>query len=136
MKNILEDLYEKITAIRNEITHAKDAQVKSELIERLNDEYAILGDCSKPVQYLYSEYERSIDNGNALLDFSGVVYVDYVDQLVACMRECGIHAFTYSSSWSGAVEVAWAFQENGCVLEKMVKINGSHRIVPAFLFKL
>ena len=39
------------------------------------------------------------------------------------MREYGIEAFAFSSSWTQALESAWLFTQNGCTLEGMVEIN-------------
>ena len=47
--------------------------------------------------------------------------------LVACMKECGIEAFTFSSTWSSAVETAWLFQKAGCILAGLIEINSQHK---------
>ena len=72
---------------------------------------------------LYREYELSRDSGNELLDINDVVWDKDVEELINCMRENGIRRFTFSSTWSGAVETAWLFQKNGCRLIGLAEIN-------------
>ena len=74
---------------------------------------------------LWREYEISRDNGNELLDINEVVWEKDAESLISCMREIGIGQFTFSSTWSSAVETAWLFKQNGCELEGLVEINGS-----------
>ena len=52
--------------------------------------------------------------------------------------------FTFSSTWSSAVETAWLFVQNGCKLEGLVQINGTcqafmreeYERVPAYVFSI
>ena len=52
---------------------------------------------------------------------------DAVEGLVACMKKYGIEAFTFSSTWSSAVETAWLFQKAGCTLSGLIEINSQHK---------
>ena len=52
---------------------------------------------------------------------------DEVEGLVACMKKYGIEAFTFSSTWSSAVETAWLFQKAGCTLAGLIEINSQHK---------
>ena len=72
---------------------------------------------------LFKEYEVSRDSGNEHLDISEVVWDKDVADLITAMRENGIELFTFSSTWSSAVETAWLFQQNGCKLEGLIEIN-------------
>ena len=74
---------------------------------------------------IWREYETAMENGNARLDISEVVWEKDVESLISCMRENGISEFTFSSGWSSAVETAWLFTQNGCELAGLVEINGS-----------
>ena len=49
-----------------------------------------------------------------------------VSDLVQNLRDLGIEHFTFSSTWSSAVETAWLFKENGCELEGLVQINSRY----------
>ena len=73
---------------------------------------------------LYDLYEDAHDRGNELIDLSDVIWDDKVEALITSFRACGIERFTFSSSWSSAVETAWLFTEQGCRLEGLVEING------------
>lgn len=92
---------------------------------------------------LWREYETARDNGNTRLDISEVVWDKDVEELISCMRENGISEFTFSSTWSSAVETAWLFTKNGCELGGLTEINGSmscltgeHEKKHGYLFKV
>jgi hypothetical protein len=44
--------------------------------------------------------------------------------MIESLKALGIEKFTFSSTWSSSVEVAWLFTQNGCTLEGLVEING------------
>ena len=66
------------------------------------------------------------------------------EKILKTFREFGVTEFTFSSSWSSAIQVVWAFTQMGCTLKGMIEIYGSGRKimskeyekVPAFLFSL
>lgn len=76
---------------------------------------------------LYREYETAMECGNTYLDLHDVIWDKDVEELIACMKENGIFRFTFSSTWSSAVETAWLFQKAGCTLEGLVEINSQHK---------
>lgn len=67
------------------------------------------------------------DCGNEYIDLNDTIRDDAVEGLVACMKEYGIEAFTFSSTWSSAVETAWLFQKAGCTLAGLIEINSQHK---------
>ena len=81
-------------------------------------------------------------HGNSRLDLSGTYWKP--EKILKTFREFGVTEFTFSSTWSSAIQVAWAFTQMGCTLEGMIEIYGSGRKlmsneyekVPAFLFSL
>ncbi|MCO7136414.1 hypothetical protein [Eubacterium callanderi] len=91
---------------------------------------------------VYRLYEDAAERGNEYIDLHDVVWDKDVEALIASLRENGIEYFTFSSTWSSAVETAWLFTENGCTLEGLVKINGQSKAfgneeyekIPAYLF--
>ena len=93
---------------------------------------------------LYSEYREAMERGNDYIDLHDVIWDKDVPDLIACMRENGVERFTFSSTWSSAVETAWLFQENGCMLEGLIQINGDRNVfrdrefkkIPAYLFRV
>lgn len=88
---------------------------------------------------LYSEMK---ERGNEYIDFDRPYLEE--ETIVAMLKEYGFESFTLSSTWSGAVENAWKFQQAGCTLSGMIEINGTSKAfmsddfekVHAFLFKI
>lgn len=78
-------------------------------------------------QRIWSAYETAKDCGNEYLDLNDTIRDDEVEDLVACMKEYGIAEFTFSSTWSSAVETAWLFQKAGCTLAGLIEINSQHK---------
>lgn len=76
---------------------------------------------------LWKAYEEAREIGNDYVDFSDITSDKYIADLVQAMREYGITAFTFSSTWSSAVEVAWEFQKEGCRLESLIEINSHYK---------
>ncbi len=72
---------------------------------------------------MYNYYETAQECGNKYLDINNVVWKKDVPGMIQTMRENGIEKFTFSSTWSGAVDIAWLFTQNGCSLEGLVEIN-------------
>ena len=66
------------------------------------------------------------------------------EKILKTFREFGVTEFTFSSSWSSAIQVAWQFTQLGCKLKGMTEIYGSgqkfmsneYERIPAFLFSL
>lgn len=75
----------------------------------------------------YRLYREAKERGNEYIDLNEVIWDDKVAPLIGSLREYGIEKFTFSSGWSSAVETAWLFIQNGCHLEGIVEINGSHK---------
>ncbi|MCC8013641.1 MAG: hypothetical protein LIO87_00450 [Eubacterium sp.] len=76
---------------------------------------------------LYKLYSETKERENDYIDLSDVVWERDVKPLIESFRKFGISKFTFSSTWSSAVETAWLFQKNGCKLEGLVEINGRHK---------
>ena len=88
---------------------------------------AKLDGLSNTEQRIWNAYETAKDCGNEYLDLNDTIRDDEVKDLVACMKEYGITAFTFSSTWSSAVETAWLFQKAGCTLAGLIEINSQHK---------
>jgi predicted CopG family antitoxin len=106
-----------------------------DLLQEVRAEGEAFGDMMR----LYSDMKK---HGNSHLDLSGTYREP--EKILKTFREFGVTEFTFSSSWSSAIQVAWAFTQMGCTLKGMTEINGSGRKfmskeyekVPAFLFSL
>lgn len=106
-----------------------------DLLQEVRAEGEAFGDMMR----LYSDMKK---HGNSHLDLSGTYQEP--EKILKTFREFGVTEFTFSSSWSSAIQVAWAFTQMGCTLKGMIEIYGSGRKfmskeyekVPAFLFSL
>ena len=119
----------KFERIYNELQKAKklyeeDQAVAKALYEKATESLKGISDTECR---LWWAYEASMDCGNECLDIRDTVSDEKVEELVSSMRRLGFKAFTFSSSWSSAVETAWLFQEAGCTLAGLVEINGPHK---------
>lgn len=76
---------------------------------------------------IYRLYTEARERGNEYIDLSDCSQYDNAEALIVAFREYGIERFTFSSSWSSAVESAWAFLQSGCTLEGMTELNGRAR---------
>ena len=65
--------------------------------------------------------------GNTYIDLHDTIWDKDVKGLIEAMRALGVDHFTFSSTWSSAVETAWLFQKEGCSLEGLVEINSQHQ---------
>mgnify|MGYP000317411646 FL=1 len=80
-----------------------------------------------PYARIYRLYSEAQERGNAYIDLNDTIWDYQVPALIRNRREYGIEKFTFSSTWSSAVETAWLFTQNGCRLEGLVEINGRHK---------
>lgn len=91
----------------------------------------------------YRIYSEAQERGNEYFDISEPFQYSEPKKLVDTLRELGVERFTFSSTWSRAVETAWEFVQAGCTMEGMVRINGFYMTTPeeyekkpAYLFKV
>ena len=74
----------------------------------------------------YRLYEEAVERGNEHIDLNEVIWDKDVESLIQLLRENGVEYFTFSSTWSSAVEIAWLFTQNGCTLEGLVEVNSPY----------
>ena len=105
----------------------------------LLQEVRVEGEAFGDMMRLYSEMKQQ---GNSRIDLSGIYRKP--EEVIRIFREFGVAEFTFSSTWSSAIQVSWAFTQMGCTLKGMTEVHGSKRDfqtgeyekVPAFLFSL
>lgn len=93
---------------------------------------------------VFKMYKNAKERGNEHIDLHEVIWDKDVPKLIERLRKAGIQKFTFSSTWSGTVETAWLFLQNGCKLEGMAEINGTcqafmseeYERVPAYVFSI
>ena len=118
-------------------TKAMDACQDSH--QNLLQEVRVEGEAFGDMMRLYSEMKQQ---GNSRIDLSGIYRKP--EEVIRIFREFGVKEFTFSSTWSSAIQVSWAFTQMGCTLKGMTEVHGSKRDfqtgeyekVPAFLFSL
>ena len=127
MMNIFEETYKGIQEAKKAYAAATSEAEKDAARAIYKQATAKLDGLSNTAQRIWSAYETAKDCGNEYLDLNDTIRDDTVEDLVACMKECGIEAFTFSSTWSSAVETAWLFQKAGCILAGLIEINSQHK---------
>ena len=77
---------------------------------------------------VYRLYEDAAERGNEYIDLHDVVWDKDVEALIASLRENGIEYFTFSSTWSSAVETAWLFTETAAPWKGWLKSTARARL--------
>ena len=85
--------------------------------------------------YLYSKAA-----GNELPNFADVIWNEDIETILADCRRFGVKEFTISSTFSSLIETIAKFEDLGCTLDGIVKVNerythfGSdeHALISAF----
>lgn len=127
MMNIFEEAYRGIQEAKKAYAAANSEDEKDAARAIYKQATAKLDGLSSTEKHIWSAYETAKDCGNEYLDLNDIIRDDEVEGLVACMKEYGIKAFTFSSTWSSAVETAWLFQKAGCTLAGLIEINSQHK---------
>lgn len=124
-KNFLEETYGKIQEAKKAYHAANDEAGKNAAIASYQEAEEAFSGLKGAELRVWKAYESSMDRGNEYIDFDSVNCHDNIEHLVSCMKDYGIKAFMFSSTWGGAVETAWLFQKAGCKLAGLIEINSS-----------
>ena len=127
MMNIFEETYKGIQEAKKAYAAATNEAQQDAARAIYKQSTAKLDGLSNTEQRIWNAYETAKDCGNEYIDLNDTIRDDAVEDLVACMKEYGIEAFTFSSTWSGAVETAWLFQKAGCTLAGLIEINSQYQ---------
>ena len=127
MMNIFEEAYRGIQKAKKAYAAATNTSEQDAARAIYKQATAKLDGLSSTEKRIWNAYETAKDCGNEYLDLNDTIRDDEVEGLVACMKEYGIAAFTFSSTWSSAVETAWLFQKAGCTLAGLIEINSQHK---------
>ena len=127
MMNIFEETYRGIQEAKRAYVAATNTAEQDAARAIYKQATAKLDGLSSIEQRIWNAYETAKDCGNEYIDLNDTIRDDAVEGLVACMKEYGIEAFTFSSTWSSAVETAWLFQKAGCTLAGLIEINSHHK---------
>ena len=127
--NNFETEYSEITEIKSqyeEAIEADDDDLKSLAKARMNSLRGDIEAKGDDYEYMFSLYEDARDKGNEYLDIDNLNN-GRVAAWVELVKVYGIERFTFSSTWSGAVEQAWELQKAGCNPIGLVEINKGYR---------
>ena len=127
MMNIFEEAYRGIQEAKKAYAAATNEVEQDAARAICKQAAAKLDGLSNTEQRIWSAYETAKDCGNEYIDLNDTIRDDEIEGLVACMKKYGIAAFTFSSTWSSAVETAWLFQKAGCTLAGLIEINSQHK---------
>lgn len=144
-KNELAKDYERFEDLKAAYDEAEKAKNEAGMnaaragYQKLLEEVRAKGETYSKMMRLYSDMK---ERGNDCIDFADPYLKE--KEIVDTLKDYGFGCFTLSSTWSGAVENAWNFQQVGCTLESMIEINGSskefmsdsYEKVHAFLFRI
>ena len=141
----VKELYKKIQSAKEAYNTAINETEKNEakaFFRNLEEEE--LDNLDRVESELWRYYEGSKLRGNKYLDIDNTTDPKDAIRLIELMKEQDITSFTFSSTWSGSIEIAWVFQAHGCKLKGLVEINSGlkayerneYEKVPAYLFKI
>lgn len=140
---MFEKIYEKVNQQAKAVCAAKSNEEREDARRLLNETISEIESLDFYTVHIWYEYKKARDCGNSRLNLSEIIWEHQVSKIVACMKANEIKEFTFSATYTEAIQTAWLFQQEGCVLEGMVKVfstytdaNGEHTEVPALLFKI
>lgn len=130
MKNTFAEDYRAYETIRNAYDAAELKEDEAGM-EKAREDYRnwSAGIEAKGQDYtkIFRLYMDAREVGNTCIDLHDTIWDKDVKGLIGAMRALGVDRFTFSSTWSSAVETAWLFQKEGCILEGLVEINSQHK---------
>lgn len=125
----LENLYQEYKEARVARRDATTEEEK-EIAYKLLDEFdAKFDNTSRAFREVWRDYKNSMDSGYEYLDCD--CPSNSALEYAKALKENGVEKFTYSSTWSGAINDAWEFQQAGYKLEGMTNTPKT-----AFVFRL
>ena len=118
---------------------AKTMNACQDAYQNLLQEVRAEGETFGEMMRLYSDMKI---RGNSRLDLSGTYREP--EKIIQVFRAFGVEEFTFSSTWSSSIQVAWEFTHLGCKMKGLEQIAGSNRKwgsdeyekVPALVFAI
>lgn len=77
--------------------------------------------------WAYRLFEEQQERGNAYIDLHDTMQDAQIPVYIETLRKLGFKNFTFSSTWSSAVETAWIFTTCGCSLKGLIEINSQYK---------
>ena len=76
--------------------------------------------------WAYRLFAEQQERGNDYIDLHDAFEDWEVPVCIETLRKLGFKKFTFSSTWSNAVETAWIFTNCGCTLKGLIEINSQY----------
>lgn len=129
MNELLKDytLEQEILAAYQKAKAAGDKEGMNKARDAHNEHEAALEEKGKEYCWVYCLFEEMQKRENEYIDLHDAMQDEKVPTYIESLRRHGIKYFTFSSSWSSAVETAWIFTQNGCSLKGLVEINSQYK---------
>lgn len=135
----LENEYNKFLNIKKEFKDATNSGDDNSLIaieQKQEDFMSNISSYGKEHVRVYNLYKMAKEMGNSRIDISQPHETRDIPLLLQTFRECRISEFTFSSTWSDAINDCWEFIQNGCILTGMTEIFTRDGKIPAYIFKI
>ena len=126
--NTLAEDYGIFKACAAEYDAAENEEAKEAARKKVQELYAQVDARGEDYVRLYKLYESAQERENEYIDLNDCIWDKDVQGLIDSFRKYGIDHFTFSSTWSSAVETAWLFLQNGCTLEGLIEINSQYKV--------
>ena len=135
------ELYDEMKALKAQYRAGEKTEVVEALKAEYNELMAEVKTCPAGACKAWRFYEKARRNGNLRPDVDDILWDEEVPAFVDALRAGGCESFTFSSTWSGAVQTAYLLTQLGCKLEGLILINddvvyGEPAKKPAYLFSL
>lgn len=122
----LED-YKGILVYEEQVKARRDAAGKQKVIKAMAGLQSQVSKEGAGFELLFWACAEAIQLGNPYPEAAHWLDAEQQALFVSACRQYGVDQFVYASAYSHAIEDAWIFLQNGCVLEGMVEINDSYK---------
>lgn len=129
MKEIIA-FYKRDQEILAEYLKAKEADDEAGKVAAREKHYAFEEDLEEKGNefcWAYRLFEEQQERENAYIDLHDTMKDSSIPVHIETLRKLGFIHFTFSSTWSSAVETAWIFTQCGCSLKGLIEINSQYK---------
>jgi hypothetical protein len=145
MNKHFEEDYEARIAIEREFDEAKTDEAREIARTKMQSLNEAINNKGENYCRILEAFLDMKERKNELLDFGRrTIWEKDIPKIVESLKENGIETFTFSARCTDAIETAAKFEEAGCHLIGLTKINdylpellsGEYKKMPALLFNL
>lgn len=128
--NELLAIYKREQELKAAYLKAKEAEDAAGMQEARDKHEAVMNHLEEQGRefcWAYRLFEDQQERGNAYIDLHDAMQDTKIPVYIETLRKLGFKNFTFSSTWSGAVETAWIFMNCGCSLKGIIEINSQYK---------